>query len=395
MNYILDYEQVLQELDAIVAEGDIIKNCSSIGYSTYGLPIKHYSVGSGKYHIVVTGATHGSEIITTDFLLNLMKYLSSNSINLKNYTIHFIPMLNPEGYLISTSAVRQLIPRHMSFKDAQPIISEYVNKYNMDNENAIKGIDRNIKFYQDMFKNIDYTCISDNYSNLKQNIKELYYNNYIPKGTLQVWSSNGNGVDLNQNCPYNVKLKKLGDEQTFGYLKYNNIHTTLPGPIGCPSSSNNFKYEPETSALRDFIFNLKHDPNIELCAYFNYHSAEHTIYYAPVINHSKVQDLEKIKNMDLLEDYNFQISKLYSSVTGHKLMEASEDANCFNDLLRLQIPGDILVELCPNEGNPLSAYDSNFYVETIKSNIKAFINVLENLYKIYEVSYEQNKEKNI
>lgn len=388
MNNILDYKQVLHELKTMVSENSILKELCPIGYSTYGLPINHYTIGSGNYHIVVSGATHGSEIITTDFVLKLMKYLINSSVNLENYTIHFIPMLNPEGYLITTSAIRELIPRNMGLEDCQLIVEEYVEKYSIDNINASKGLNKDIKLYQEMFNHIDYNCIPDNYYELKQNIKNIYSNNNIPNGTLQVWSSNGNGIDLNQNCPYNQKLLKLGDTNTFGFLKYNNIPSTLPGPIGCPSISKTFKYEPETSAFRDFIFELKHNPTINLCAYFNYHSAEHTIYYAPVINHDKINDSEKMKNLEILENYNYDISRLYSSITNHKLMEPSDDVNSFNDLLRLQIPGDILVELCPNEGNPLSAYDNKFYTQIIESNIIAFIKILDNLYKKYEVTYE-------
>ena len=34
-------------------------------------------------------------------------------------------------------------------------------------------------------------------------------------------------------------------------------------------------------------------------------------------------------------------------------------------MLRTEIPGDILVELSPNEGNPLSAYEDSVYEKTI------------------------------
>lgn len=374
MNKILDYEQVIQLLQKIT-DSSLITTHDPIGYSTFGLPISHYSIGNGKNHIVITGATHGAEIITTDLVLRLMSQFSQ--VDVKDRTIHFIPMLNPEGYLITTSAVRQLIPRNMPDKDAQPIIKKYVEDYNSVGYH-----------YQDTFSNVDYSCIPLDYKNLRDNIKNLYETYNIPKGTLQVWSANGNGIDLNQNCPYNQKLEHIKNNNTV-YVggKYGNIIATSPGPIGCPSKSAQFEYEPETKCFRDFMLGLKHNKNINLCGYINYHSAEDTIFYKPLLS-ELVSTPEKLANISLLSKYNEQISQLYASHTSHNLYNGIGKICCFNDMLRLEIPGDILVELSPNEGNPLSAYDDMVYGKTIKDNLVAASHVIEQmpqLYKQYEI----------
>lgn len=370
MNKILDYKQVTSILQKL-SYNTYIYTHKPIGYSAFGFPISHYSIGNGKNHIVITGATHGSEIITTDFILRLMDYISK--INVKDVTIHFIPILNPEGYIVSTSAVRELIPRDMPDNDAQHIIKEYVKNYNSD------GYD-----YQQMFSDIDYSCIPLEYDSLRDNIKKLCHVYNIPKGTLQVWSSNGNGIDLNQNCPYNQKLNNIKNNiDLYGHSKYGNIVVTNPGPIGCPSKSAQFEYEPETKCFREFVLNLKHDKNINLCAYINYHSAEDTIFYKP-ISSNEICTSEKITDISKLTIYNEKIAKLYSSNTSHNLFNETSKTYCFNDMLRLEIPGDILVELSPNEGNPLSAYDDRVYKKTIINNLSAAMQVIEQIPELYK-----------
>ena len=39
----------------------------------------------------------------------------------KEFKLHLIPMLNPEGYLISSCAIRKLIPREMSQEETEKI----------------------------------------------------------------------------------------------------------------------------------------------------------------------------------------------------------------------------------------------------------------------------------
>ena len=366
MNNILDYEQVIDKLKNL-ASNNIIEN-SPIGYSTFGLPISHYTFGSGKKNIVVSGATHGSEIISTDFVLKLMEHIS-DYIDSQNCTIHFFPMLNPEGYLISTSAIRQIIPRDMEDSYAQTIIDKYTDSYNAHDLS-----------YQKIFEDVDYTCISKKYDSLRNNIKDIYEKYNIPNGTLQVWSANGNGIDLNQNCPYNNKMKYLKDNKNiYGNNSYKNILITQPGPIGCPSKTSNFEYEPETKCFMEFLLDLKHTHT--LCGYLNYHSAEDTIFYKPL---SGINPPEMIANIDVLTKYNEEIARLYSSNSTQNLYNGDTIYYCFNDMLRLQIPGDVLIELCPIEGNPLSAYNYKRYNKTISDNLKATICTISNLPDMYE-----------
>ena len=80
VNYrILDYEQVQMELDRLMnnpnAKYKIVKK-DDFKPTRLGYPVDHFTVGNGNKHIVILGNTHGSEIISCDFVLKLMESIS-------------------------------------------------------------------------------------------------------------------------------------------------------------------------------------------------------------------------------------------------------------------------------------------------------------------------------
>ena len=243
-NLILDYEQVMEKLNEIKRQGKNIKEQEILGETKYGLPIRHFLCGRGKRHIVITGAAHGSEIITTDFVLRLMQQIQKDGkdINMNDYTLHFIPILNPEGYLISTSAVRKIIPREMNLEEAEKICKEYYKAYKQDDAEAQKRRDeglepdrKTMKHHQEMFRNVDYTAIPAKYNDLRENIRKLYESGNIPNGTMQVWSANGDGIDMQANSKYNRNLDRIENvEKIYLERRYSNIISSMPGPLNCP-----------------------------------------------------------------------------------------------------------------------------------------------------------------
>ena len=50
-------------------------------------------------------------------------------LDLDKYTFHFIPVHNPEGYIISTSAIRTLIGREATEDEIEKISKEYFMAY--------------------------------------------------------------------------------------------------------------------------------------------------------------------------------------------------------------------------------------------------------------------------
>ena len=109
MGKILDYD----EMNDLLGKLKNIKKEKPIGYTYFGLPIDHYVYGKGRYHVIITGGTHSAELISNVFVIRFMEKIDKKEIFIDEdlYTIHFIPILNPEGTIIVTSAIRSLIPR--------------------------------------------------------------------------------------------------------------------------------------------------------------------------------------------------------------------------------------------------------------------------------------------
>lgn len=389
-NCILDYEQVCNKLN-LLSTYNIIKSHPPIGSSSFNLPIPHYSVGNGKNHIVLSGAMHGCELISTNFILQVMESIANGDNRFKflkknQHTLHFFPILNPEGYLISSSAVRAKIPRDMSNTDAQKIYNEYSEAYRSDDADCHMKLNTKIKKHQLYFEDVDFSCIPGKYCDLRNNIKKICEDYNIPNGTLQTWSSNGHGVDLNQNTKYNYKINLIKDNiNLFSIMRYDNIRATRPGPIGCPIRGKKFTFEPEISAFSNFIFNLKHNKDINLCAYLNYHSTGEVIYQRPYDKFAEVDNSEIMKYMTIEKIYNRKISNAYSNISGYKVINTPSSLTCFNDLLRLQIPGNILIELSKSLGNPLGTFIEPNYSDTIEKNMNAVSFVLEKIPELYKI----------
>lgn len=406
-NKILDYEQTINKLNNILSKG-FIKKTDDIGTTEHGFKINQYLLGNGNKNIVITGATHGCEIITTDFILNLMDGISDNYNNwkeyLNDYTIRFIPILNPEGYIISTSAIRKIIPREMSLDDAEKICKQYYLNYKNDDVTEKD----NTKKHQQMFKDIDYTCIPDKYLELKNSVKGIF-EKYpdLPLGCLQTWSANGNGIDIQANTEYNLKIEKIKSGERIPMIssRQNNINISHPGPINCPfdiedfNKTGKFKIEKETEAILNLLNNLYKED--KLFGYLNYHSTGGVIYQRPAIKPDSLDiPKEVIEKNEIL---NFVCSMIYADKTvsdrnkntsygiypfGNKDLKNdivnSDDiknskATSTNDIIRLKYPLDLLIELSPMGGNPIGPYGdiSENYNNVMTTNKEAVKNLLK------------------
>ena len=387
-NNILDYEQAKEKLQAIVEKGIIIQE--NLGTTGNGLQIEQYVVGTGTKDIVITGATHGAEIVTTDFVIKLMEDIDPSkkiwdSI-LNEFRIHFIPILNPEGYLISTSAVRKLIPREMSQEEAEKICKQYYLAYRNDNTNP-----QEIKRYQEMFKDIDYTCIPEKYLELREAIKNIFekYSD-LPKGCLQIWSANGSGIDIQANSLFNPTVGNIINGVEEQYMKskvYSNINIAHPGPINCPCDrEEGFVVQKETEAITGLLEELNKEGRLFL--YLNYHSTGGMIFQRPAVAPKSLNITADSLEMD--EKINYILSIAYASrtykntginnegkdnrkITRYAVMTGKADATSTNDIFRLKYRQDLLVELSGMGGNPIAPYGdiAGNYTNLMKSNLDA------------------------
>lgn len=360
---ILDYNKCQKLMDSF--NNTIITEVSPIGYtSNEKLPIRHFILGNGSKQVVVAGSQHANEIITVTFVLNLMSYLVKNNIVFEDLTIHFIPILNPEGYVVISSAIKEKLGKNATDNEITKFCFDYYKAYREDTRNK----ESSIKQHQKLFEDINEKSIKE-YSILKDSVGEILIPH--PKGSIIDWASNGSGIDLNSNTKENIKEPKTYNKS----LAYNNLRVDIPSPIGHPGNnqSKNFTQEVEVISLQQLLDKLKNSCTI----FLNYHSVGGLIYQRP-------------ENDDkFITSYNYILSKFYQENTIKNASKydivkgQSGKAISVNDQLRQKYPGNILVELSPMGGNPIGPFgDPNNIKNTIESNIYSFIYTMSNLDKI-------------
>lgn len=371
---ILDYNKCQKLMDSF--NNTIITEVSPIGYtSNEKLPIRHFTLGNGSKQVVVAGSQHANEIITVTFVLNLMSYLVKNNIVFEDLTIHFIPILNPEGYVVISSAIKEKLGKNATDNEITKFCFDYYKAYREDTRNK----ESSIKQHQKLFEDINEKAIKE-YSILKDSVGEILIPH--PKGSIIDWASNGSGIDLNSNTKENIKEPKTYNKS----LVYNNLRVDIPSPIGYPGNnqSKNFTQEVEVISLENLLKSLKNN----CVAFLNYHSVGGLIYQRPE------------NNDRFITNYNYLLSKFYQEHTiknsGNYDIKKGQSGKVtsVNDELRLKYPGDILIELSPMGGNPIGPFgDPNNIKSTIESNILSFIYTMSNLNKVITLT-NQSLENN-
>ena len=364
-NYLLD------KMDNLLLKEEL-----PLGYTELEkLPIRHFTLGKGNKHIVVSASQHSNEIISTTFVIKLMQYLIKNNIIYENLTIHFIPILNPEGYIVNTSAIRDKINSNISLEKTIEFCYDFYRNYKLDTLNK----DTEFKLHQKMFETTDFSCIDKEYSTLRDNVCDILVNH--PKGSIIDWASNGNGIDLNSNSVN----KKVSELECNRQNQYNNIRLDIPSPIGYPGNNNStyFQEEIEIKSLKKLFESLKDN----LLCYLNYHSTGGIIFQRP-------EDNDRFITI-----YNYLLSKFYQEYTIKNednyliITKLANKITSVNDVLRITYPGNILIELSPMIGNPIGVFgDIKNYINTIESNINSFIYTINNIEKIYKIASNLNKE---
>lgn len=380
MGKILDYDEMNDLLDSL--DKNVIKKEKPIGFTYFGYPIDHYVYGHGRFHLIITGGTHSAELISNVFVIRLMEKLSKKEINIDEnlYTIHFLPMVNPEGTIIVTSAIRSLIPRNITDEEEQTYCLTYYRNSYIEGDYATKYGDRGLKLQQMMFRHASPLILDDKHKKLKEYLLNLFKKNDLPGGCMINWSSNGRGVDLNSNIECGSFVDRVSNgEEIYANLHLNNIRRDKLGPTGCPYFTKG-EIEKENMALLNFYSEIK--SKYDYIGSFIYHSCGNIVYYLgdaekenPWVNLTK-EDKEK----------NYRIAKIYADETGYKL-DGLEIYTTMDSKLKSLFPVTLLVELGSVRATPLSQFmdfdiggSSNFkyvYSKIIEDNIKAILKILE------------------
>ena len=376
MKRVLDFE----EMNNLLSSLDNIKKCEPIGFTNFGYPIDHYSYGNGINHVIITGGTHASELISNIFVIRFMEKLSKGEVSIDTdlYTLDFIPFVNPEGTIIVTSAIRSLISRDISDDVLQTyLLTFYRNSY-IESYYANKYGDKDIKLQEWMFR---YSSPSDLEGELGKSVSNLFKKYNLPRGCMINWSSNGRGVDLNSNieCGNFLDRVKKGEE-VYASLHLNTIKRNLPGPVGCPYFDTPGEIEPENKALIDFYSYIKYSYN--LIGSFIYHSCGNIVYYLSL---NKGNPWKKDFGEEDINK-NYLVASRYADVSGYEL-NGEDIYTTMDSKLKTLFPVSLLIELGSVRGHPLGQFmdldldgsDEDFkhiYSKIIEINTKAILNTI-------------------
>lgn len=384
---IMDFEEMNLYLDSF--KGSDIEEESPIGYTQFQYPIRHFTYGHGENHVIFTAGTHASELITNHFLLHFMNVLASDPevIDKNKYTLHFIPMINPEGTILVTSAIRTVIPRETTpFWEELFCVQFYMNA-KLEDQYVIDREDKDNKLQMWMFRYADESCISSKHLKLKQQVQKIIKEQHLPKGSLIQWSSNGMGIDLNANVKYARYFKEAKEKiPVYHKLRLNQISDTFPGPIGCPFRGTEFTYEPENVALLNFYQDLTKKEKV--IGSLIYHSCGNLVYY---LGEEEMSNPYREDYGKKEFQYNRIVAETYAKETGYQLVQ-DKKYTTMDALLKTILPGTVLIELGNIRANPLSQFiDSidNVYTNIMEQNTKAIPVVLEEMCKQYEINYQK------
>lgn len=379
MQRILDYDEMNELLDSF--DENVIKKCEPIGLTNFGYPIDHYSYGHGYNHVIITGGTHGAELISNVFVIRFMEMLSNRDIYIDDsvYTLHFIPFVNPEGTIIVTKAIRSLITSNLSEEEVQTYCLTYYRNSYIEGDYALKYGDDGFKLQQLMFRHADYNLLD---GGLKKSVKELFERYDLPAGCMINWSSNGRGVDLNSNVEFSSHIDRvLSGEKMYNELHLNNLRRDLPGPVGMPFFCEAGEIEPENKALLSFYNKISDEYN--LIGSFIYHSCGDIVYYLDNYNIKNPWNNEFNKKD---ADTNLEVASKYAGICDYKI--AGQDKyTTMDSKLKSLFPVTLLIELGSVRAHPLSQFmdldlpgsDEKFkfvYSKIIEKNTKAILETI-------------------
>lgn len=397
----LNYQDVNNKIAQIMSNKENkhqITKMPPIGTTSYNLPIDHYTLGHGPKHIIVSGSYHAAEIITTIFVIRLMEDVAQNAdFNPEEFTIDFIPMVNPEGYLITTAMQDLYLGANTTEEEKIAKAKTYWASYRADTTIPAKvrkgelpeSALREKKSYQALFDDVNLDEYLVEYPDIKKSVLNIVEKNNYPIGVLAAWTANANGIDLSQNVPFNNAMEKMlkADGPVYNNLAYANTRKDIPGPVNTPCRDlKNFYFEPENVAILSFFETLSHEPNKEIVAYFNYHSVMGKMYQRPV----KEEGMINLYNIDYERKVieNYISSRIMRSGNAYDIIESEDPYSYMNEFLRLRYGIDIQVELSRMGSNPIGplADPDTFENVTVKPNLRAFERFVKNYHFIKDYS---------
>lgn len=358
-DYILSYTKINNLLQTLCLKyKNISKEC--IGKTAYGYDILSYKIGNGNKDVLLIGTTHGCEISSTYFTIEFLLTMLNDENLQKKYTFYIIPILNPEGYIISSSNVLANTS-YLNEYEFEILCTKYMNIYDRCDELAQSGEKIKYGFYNVLKSSVNNI---DNFY-MRKNIKRILSSCNLSESVLPIWSANGLGIDQNSNSIHKFcELKKLRQKQKCGPSRYNIIPVTIPSPISYPGEFT-FDRSLENLALYRYINKLNNDENLKYI--FSFHSTGGEIYGFPETE-SIIQKERYISAMNI-----------YSDFTGYKIIDEKLKYGVM-DYYRKKLDGTICltIELSKFNGNPIGPFSNLLdFRKDIINNKEAIINLIK------------------
>lgn len=368
--YILSYQDIINKLDELSRNyKELIIKKEPIGYTTFGFPIEYYTIGNGKKDVILISLTHGCEITTIDFMLKFILTILEDSNKyvkyLNDYTFHIIPILNPEGYVISSSQVIYNV-KDMDTLTFQKYCKKFRTLYDQDDLNASKGL-KSKKLYKTLMKTSSNLIFP---IDLRNSVDKILKDCNLDSSVLPIWSSNGMGIDINANSIHEFdNMKDFKDKSKFGKLRYNDIPVDRPSPHGYPGDKVFDERCPENLALYNFVNSIYDRGNLKL--FISYHSTGAEIYGYP-----NNKFATKNQYMTILNGMNY-----YKVLTNYSLVNEKMKYGVMDYYrIRLENTVTLTVELSRISGNPIGPFSNlkNLNIE-FNDNISAILYTLNSL----------------
>ena len=145
------YEQMLLNMDAMVREYPQLLERDSIGTSELGrdIPVLRIGKTDAAHHVLLQGAIHGREHMTSWVLMAMVDYWLQKGMEplVENTCYHIIPMVNPDGVVLSQTATLPEEAWQVYYADAaQGFAGQSVAEYAACWKANALGIDLNRNF---------------------------------------------------------------------------------------------------------------------------------------------------------------------------------------------------------------------------------------------------------
>ena len=450
------YDDINNRLDKLVNSKTVnkVRKKTPIAYSPCGFPINLYEIGNGDKHFVIMSGTHGTEIIGPDLVIQMIEFFANNSdINLENITLDFIPLQNPEGFIVVTESIKPYM-KDLTADEFEKISHDYWDNYRLDDRRYIiinellKSLgDEDTDDFWNIYrcKNIDKHQLWEFCLNRFNITKEQLLEKWKIANVDSLFSSNvlmvGNRYKVFGKINYEMlpekderyqklksKIKTIMDSDYDGYkfpseslIDWRCNSNGVDLNRNCPEVLNLKLKEIEKKSVLfgNYRFNnLRREiPGPQGVASVNLDNftfepenrglllhlqklAKNKKYLGCISYHGTGAviychplRLEKSFNENKairIDSINELYADIYSSVTGYSKVDYPDKITGTGDMIRNLIPGFMIVELSRMGGNPLSPYgDKN-------GNYKSII--IDNIKAIIKLidflsSLEKNKIK--